>query len=503
WATLSLVFLVTMIGMTLIPHLMMEEKQTHTLEALLVSPASAGKVIGAKAIVGLVYCMVGAGVTMALYYRLVTHWWLLILTAIVLSLFAVSIGLLLGIIVENRGQLNLWAWVFLVPFMLPIFLAQLEGLLPETLIQVFRYIPTVVAFNLVRSSYTYSISMLYSLVQVAWVAVWAGALLLGVAWLVNRRDREGTFVPAMWNAQLDSPAPKTAAAGNADVDTAGIFTTFAASLPWVQRRKEKTLAVDVDASQIEAGDDATGTSQGLRIIWSIANKDIRDAYQNKLVIAIILGALVMVATSSVLPLLLRLQDKPAAIVYESGRSTIVRGLTGQEDFILGLSDSVKEMEQRVIELPMSPIGLIIPSDFDQKAGGEEVIEIEARAAHWSNPNKVAQWMKFFEQKLSEASWSPVKVNLASESLYPTTETGGQPMVTALLLVVGLLTIGIALVPLLMVEEKESHTFDALLVSPASFSQIVSGKALAGAFYAFMMVLAILLLNSKLFVHWET
>ncbi len=235
---------------------------------------------------------------------------------------------------------------------------------------------------------------------------------------------------------------------------------------------------------------------------AIAGKDIRDALQNKLVISIILGAMFMVFTNSALPLLLRLQDRPAALAYDQGRSTLLRGLTGQDEYVLGLSNTAQEMEQRVIELPMSPIGLIIPSDFDQRASRDEVIEIEAFAAHWADPEKVAQTISFFEQTLSQASWSQVEINLAVDRLYPTLETNGQPMTISLLLAIGLLTIGIALVPLLMVEEKEAHTFDALLVSPASHAQIISGKALAGAFYALLMAVVIILLNVKLFVHWE-
>ncbi len=234
WATLSLVFLVIMIGMTLIPHLMLEEKQTHTLEALLVSPASAGKVISAKAIVGLFYCLVGAAVTMAMYHRLVVHWWLLILAAITLALFTVSIGLLLGVIVDNRGQLTLWAWVFLIPFLLPIFISQLEGLLPEALIQVLRYIPTVVAFNLIRTSYAGTVPLAGTLLQVAWLVCWAGMVMFGAAWLVSRRDREGTFVPAGWQAQLEAP----------QASGAGLFAPLLGYLPWVRSRADSALPVD-------------------------------------------------------------------------------------------------------------------------------------------------------------------------------------------------------------------------------------------------------------------
>jgi len=492
WATLSLVFLVIMIGMTMIPHLMLEEKQTHTLEALLVSPASAGKVISAKAIVGLFYCLAGAAVTMAMYHRLVVHWWLIILVAIALALFAVSIGLLLGIIVDNRGQLTLWAWVFLVPFLLPIFISQLEGLLPDALIQVLRYIPTVVAFNLIRTSYAGSIPLAGTLLQVVWLVSWAGLVMFGAAWLVSRRDREGTFVPSGWQAQLDIPQG----------GGAGLFAPLLEYLPWVRSEAETAIQVDEARGSGAELSDTASTPNAWKIMTAIAGKDIRDAIQNKLVISIILGSMLMVVTNSVLPLLLRLQDKPAALAYDQGRSTLLRGLTGQDEYVLGLSDTLNEMEQNVIELPMSPIGLIIPSDFDQRAGGDELIEIEAYAAHWADPDRVAQTVAFFEQTLSQASWSTVEINLADDRLYPTVETSGQPMTISLLLAVGMLTIGIALVPLLMVEEKEAHTLDALLVSPASHLQIVSGKALAGAFYALVMALVIILLNMKLFVHWE-
>ena len=67
------------------------------------------------------------------------------------------------------------------------------------------------------------------------------------------------------------------------------------------------------------------------------------------------------------------------------------------------------------------------------------------------------------------------------------------------LAIALLTIGILLSPLLIIEEKESHTFEALLVSPASFTQVIAGKALAGASYCLIAALAVLLLTHNLVV----
>jgi ABC-2 type transport system permease protein len=70
------------------------------------------------------------------------------------------------------------------------------------------------------------------------------------------------------------------------------------------------------------------------------------------------------------------------------------------------------------------------------------------------------------------------------------------------LVVVILVIGIALVPLLMIEEKESQTLKVLLVSPASLKQVVAGKALVGLFYSMLPALLVMILYHHLFVHWE-
>ena len=75
------------------------------------------------------------------------------------------------------------------------------------------------------------------------------------------------------------------------------------------------------------------------------------------------------------------------------------------------------------------------------------------------------------------------------------------MVTATM-AIAILTMGTLLAPLLIIEEKESHTFEALLVSPASLTQVITGKALAGAAYCLAAVLAVLLLTGYLVAQWH-
>ena len=68
----------------------------------------------------------------------------------------------------------------------------------------------------------------------------------------------------------------------------------------------------------------------------------------------------------------------------------------------------------------------------------------------------------------------------------------------LLLVMGLTMVGVFVVPTILVEEKEKHTLQAITVSPASYVDVVVGKALVGLFYALLTALILLLLNKGRF-----
>jgi ABC-2 type transport system permease protein len=495
-AGFGFVYIITTLGLIMIPYLMLEEKQSHTIDALLVSPASEGQVVMGKALTGLFYCLVGAGVALAVFYNLMVHWWLAVLAVLFGSLFTVSTGLLLGTAIENRGQLTLLAWLFIIPLFLPVFLSLMDDLLPATLIQVFRILPTVVMFNLLRTSFSGAVPLGTSLLQLTWVAACAGGVLLLVAWLVQRRDREGEGISALWRLASERLAP----AAN------GGLQTFSPLLKGLTHRRpsqgERILLVR-EVTRVEADIHMKGATSnaGLRIIWAIAAKDIGTAIKNKIMLSIILGTALVVLNGSVLPMLLGLRNTPTAIVYDEGRSTIVRALTAREDFRLRLVDSREDMEAAVSGAPETRLGVVIPADFDQRAGSGQIIELEGYTAHWADPEKVSQWVALFEKELGLASWGTVRIDTEGNVLYPTVDTGGQLSLTSLMIVIVILTIGMALVPLLFIEEKEAHTFEALLVSPASLGQVVAGKALAGGFYCFVASVVVLLLNRYLVVHW--
>jgi ABC-2 type transport system permease protein len=505
-AGFSIIFIILMVGLTLIAHLMLEEKQTRTLEALLVSPASAGQVVIAKALTGLFYCLLGAGVALAMNSDLVVHWWLAVLTAVVGSLFTSSLGLWIGNKIENRGQLTLWAWVLLSPLLIPVFLSLLEGLLPAELIQVFQFIPTVVMFNLFRTSFANPIPFWPTWLQLTWVAAWAATVLFLVAGQVRRLDRESDPGPVGWLNELTRMIQKSMRPLTSLIfSQPGLGQPAEVPLPRLQEPEH------ANPPSTAAPQALPRSSASRRIIWAIAAKDLREAIRNKLMLSIMLGVALMVGSNALLPLLLLRENKPTAVIYDQGRSTILRGLTAQNASNLYLVDSEQAMQQAVSEAPATRIGLIIPADFDQKAGSQQAIELNGYAAHWADADKVGQWSSVFAEQLGLASWATVRINMGEQSngtrravdhiLYPPAEAGGQPLMVSLLLVVVISTIGLALVPLLLVEEREAHTLDVLLVSPASLTQVMFGKLLAGALYCLAAALVVILLSQYLFVSW--
>jgi len=242
--------------------------------------------------------------------------------------------------------------------------------------------------------------------------------------------------------------------------------------------------------------------EGIRITLAIAAKDIADAIKNRTTLSIMLGVAVMMLSAMLLPLLLVLRHTPVAVVYDPARSTLIRGLTTRSEFRLRLVDSQDELESTVAGSPELMLGIVIPAGFQQAEGSGGEIEMDGYFVHWANPGKVAELVAFFEEELGEASWQTVRINVAGHALYPSPDLGGQPFLLAMNLTILVLVVGLALVPHLLIEEKETHTFEALLVSPARYSQVVAGKALAGMFYCLCAALVVFLLNTRWIVHWE-
>jgi len=187
--TLSLIvtmfFLFT--GLLVAPHLMIEEKQNRTLDSLLISPASIGQVIAGKAITGLIFCLLGVTVVLAFQARLIVHWPLAILAALCGTLFSVSLGLLLGLLIQVPQQFKLWALILMQPLILPV--AFPPELLPDRVEAILMVIPTAALGKVLRLAASARAPLSAFGPALAIVGAWTLASLAGAVWLLRRADR--------------------------------------------------------------------------------------------------------------------------------------------------------------------------------------------------------------------------------------------------------------------------------------------------------------------------
>mgnify|MGYP001819528555 FL=1 len=186
-----MVYALVIVGLMIAPNLMIEEKELKTLDALLISPASAGQVVIAKALTGLLYCLLAAGLVLVASAALVVHWDIAILAAICGSLFTVSVGLLLGVALNSRQQLIIWSAVLMFPLFVPVIASEVlpDIQAPVLVQQVVSLMPTVPVAEATRWALSGDVPWAEIGAGLAVTVACAIALLAVVAWLVRRSDR--------------------------------------------------------------------------------------------------------------------------------------------------------------------------------------------------------------------------------------------------------------------------------------------------------------------------
>jgi ABC-type Na+ efflux pump permease subunit len=189
WGSLSIMYVVLMIGVALTPHLMLEEKQNKSMDALLISPASSSHIVIGKALTGLFYCLTGAAIALTLNAILVTHWWLVILMVILGSLFATALGLLLGTIFETRQQLTVWAMPVFAVLLIPVFIAILPRLLSQKVLDILVLIPTIAMEKVIRTAFTRDVALSQIGPSLASLSVLTLLLFFVLRWALQRSDR--------------------------------------------------------------------------------------------------------------------------------------------------------------------------------------------------------------------------------------------------------------------------------------------------------------------------
>jgi ABC-2 type transport system permease protein len=162
---------------------------------------------------------------------------------------------------------------------------------------------------------------------------------------------------------------------------------------------------------------------------------------------------------------------------------------------------MQELETVLYNSIAYKIGLVVPPEFDQNLENAGRAEIDAYVS-WSNRGRVREWKQEYEGMFSTLLGVPVTVNVQDDYVYPQPELGLGLGITALTAITVTLLVGINLMPTLLVEEKQTRTLEALLVSPASISQVVIGKEVAGLFYMLVATSVVFAINLRGVVHWD-
>jgi ABC-2 type transport system permease protein len=185
----SVVVLVTLIvGIFLVPYLIGDERQSQTLNALLVSPARIGQIVTAKALAGSLYCLLTAAIAVAFSANLFVHWWVVVTTVACATLLAVGVGLLLGTLFELPQQMNAVAGLVLAVLLVPVFLAGRLAL-PSLLETLLAYVPSAalnaaLSISLARSVPLGSLGLKLGSVLALSALVYAITI-----WRIRRSDR--------------------------------------------------------------------------------------------------------------------------------------------------------------------------------------------------------------------------------------------------------------------------------------------------------------------------
>jgi len=183
-----ILFATFFVAITLVPALMLEEKRTKTLDALLVSPASAGQVVSGKALAGLFYVLLGGGLFFALNWAYVTNWGLALLAFLGCALFSIGLALAMGSFIQSRQHMVIWMLPVMFVLIVPAFFSQEPNLAPG-LKALFSWLPTSALTNIFQFAMSSHAPVDRLLTNLAITLVSTALVYAAVIWKVRQADR--------------------------------------------------------------------------------------------------------------------------------------------------------------------------------------------------------------------------------------------------------------------------------------------------------------------------
>jgi ABC-2 type transport system permease protein len=239
----------------------------------------------------------------------------------------------------------------------------------------------------------------------------------------------------------------------------------------------------------------------LHVVLAIARKDVVDALRN---LYVLFGIILPLGFWLLFKVVMPSGDTkigPVA-VFDQGNSRLVQQLKEQplmENVIE--TRSLDELAQAVRKEAVG--GLSLPTDFDEAIAAERSPEVTILINGRRGGGELAAFRRLIDAQVREMAGRPPAARLVELDVSDTegrAKSEGfnfQTYLLPMMLVLALAMTGLFVVPMLLVEEKEKGTLKAIMVSPATYGDVVAGKAAAGLFYTLVVAVMLIVLNDGL------
>lgn len=239
----------------------------------------------------------------------------------------------------------------------------------------------------------------------------------------------------------------------------------------------------------------------LKIICMIALKDISQSVKNKTVLGVIIGVLLLILPSQMIPLIQQNESTPTAVVFSPDKISFLKETADDPGTQIYQVRSIEEMRDDIVSGRRMVIGIVFPEGLPDEFETTTQITVNAYFPHWADAEERQSLIQHFGRVISSATKSEINFHIVDDQVHPDEDSRGTEVMFILQMINAIITISLVLVPQLFMVEKETHTLDALLTSPANFNDIVIGKGFVGCFYGMITALAVILLNTRLIAHW--
>jgi ABC-2 type transport system permease protein len=187
--TMFAVTIILFMGIILVPSLMLEEKRTRTIEALLLSPVSISQVMVGKAVAGFFYILITAAIVYTIYWTGVVNWGLTVIFVAGAGLFSVGIGLLFGIIFESEQEMTGWMSLVLIIITASILVVLLGLEMPLFLETAVNWLPPVALAKIFWASFSTQAKSAQIWLNLGIITITSGIIYGVIIWRLRGTDR--------------------------------------------------------------------------------------------------------------------------------------------------------------------------------------------------------------------------------------------------------------------------------------------------------------------------